>query len=71
MCTKKMDDAKIDDASQMWLFRQMLRISWIEKMANESILQALEVSRKLLNLINKKKLKYIRQVSRNQRTRMF
>ena len=38
----------------------------LKKRSNDSILQALEVVRKLLKLIKERKLKYIRHASRHQ-----
>ena len=55
----------------MWLYRRMLRISWTEKRTNDSILEALKVPRKMLKLINRRKLKYIGHASRNQSTNLM
>ena len=55
----------------MWLYQQMLRILWTEKRTNDSILQALNVPRKILKLINRRKLKYIGHASRNQSTNLM
>ena len=67
---KKTDDTKIE-ACEMWLYRRMLRISWTEKRTNDSILEALKVPRKMLKLINRRKLKYIGHASRNQSTNLM
>ena len=60
MGTKKTDDTKIE-ACEMRLYRRLPRISWTEKRTNDCILEALNVPRKMLKLINKRKLKIHRK----------
>ena len=42
----------------LWLWRRMLRISWMEKRTDYSILQELEIKRELLGHVRKRKLTY-------------
>merc|ERR1719239_653799 len=67
---QKLDDTKIE-ACEMWLYRRMLRISWTGKRTNDSILEALKVGRKMLKIINRRKLKCIGHASRNQSTNLI
>ena len=65
--TRKAKEKKIE-AAWMWFYRRLLRISWTERRTNESVLQELGRGRKLLTLINKRKLKYVGHASRNTQT---
>ena len=65
--TKKADDKMIETA-EMWFYKRLLRIKWTDHRTNDSILQELRTSKSLLSIINKRKLKYIGHISRNQNT---
>ena len=43
----------------MWCYRRVLRISWMEKMTNKSILNELQTRRELLAQIIKRKMAYL------------
>ena len=49
---KVRDERKIT-SMEMWLWRRMLRISWMEKRTENSILQELEINRELLGHVRK------------------
>ena len=49
----------------MWLWRRMLRISWMEKRTDNSILQELEIKRELLGHVRKRKLTYYGHLCRD------
>ena len=46
--TPKVRDERKITSMEMWLWRRMLRISWIEKRTDNSIIQELEIKRELL-----------------------
>ena len=50
---------------EMWLWRRMLRISWMEKRTDNSILQELEIKRELLGHVRKRKLTYYGHLCRD------
>ena len=52
----------------MWFYRRLLRVKWTDKRTNESILNQLGVTRKLIQIINQRKLRYIGHAARNQKT---
>ena len=57
---------KIINAAEMWCYRRLLRISWIEKRSNKSILEQLNTNTELLNTIKSRKLKYFGHAIRHQ-----
>ena len=50
---------------EMWLWRRMLRISWMEKRTDNSILLELEIKRELLGHVRKRKLTYYGHLCRD------
>ena len=54
--TLKVRDERKITSMEMWLWRRMLRISWMEKRTDNSILQELEIKRQLLGHVRKRKL---------------
>ena len=61
---KARDERKIT-SMEMWLWRRMLRISWMEKRTDNSILQELEIKRELLGHVRKRKLSYYGHLCRD------
>ena len=58
------DERKIT-SMEMWLWRRMLRISWMEKRTDNSIIQELEIKPELLGHIRKRKLLYFGHLCRD------
>lgn len=54
-------------AFEMWCYRRMLRISWTQKVRNETVLQRVQMPRKLLQTIKKRKIEYLGHVLRHDR----
>ena len=48
--TLKVREERNITSMEMWLWRRMLRISWMEKRTDNSVLQELEIKRELLGL---------------------
>ena len=65
--TRKKDEKRIE-AAEMWFYRRLLRISWTERRTNESVLQELGTSKRLLSIAAQRKLKYVGHASRNKAT---
>ena len=61
---KARDERKIT-SMEMWLWRRMLRISWMEKRTDNRILQELEIKRELLGHVRKRKLSYYGHLCRD------
>ena len=53
------------EATQMWFYRRMLRISWKDKKTNISILQELNTKRELVFTIVKRKMTYFGHAMRH------
>ena len=66
--TLKQDDQNRIHAVEMWLYRRLLRVSWKEKRTNDSILNELGVTRKLLSEVLKRRLRYTGHALRNTKT---
>ena len=63
--TLKVRDERKITSMEMWLWRRMLRISWMEKRTDISILQELEIKRELLGHVRKRKLTYYGHLCRD------
>ena len=59
------DERKIS-SMEMWLWRRMKRISWMEKITDITILQELDIKRELLGHVRKRKLSYFGHLCRDQ-----
>ena len=64
---KKEDERRVE-AAELWFYRRLLRVKWTDRRSNESILNELGTIRKLLVLIQRRKLKYAGHAIRNVRT---
>ena len=64
---KKEEENKIN-AAEMWFYRRLLRIQWTEKRTNDSVLEELSVKKEALNIIIKRRLKYVGHANRNLKT---
>ena len=58
------DERKIT-SMEMWLWRRMKGISWIDKITDISILQELDIKRELLGHVRKRKLSYFAHLCRD------
>ena len=54
-------------AFEMWLYRRMLRVSWIQKVTNEEILRRVNKNTELLPMIKRRKLLYLGHILRGER----
>ena len=55
---------------EMWLWRRMMRISWMEKRTDNSILQEHDIKRELLGHVRKRKLSYFGHLCRDHGCQM-
>ena len=53
---KKTDNTMLE-ACEMWFYRRLLRIKWTDKVTNKNVLEQIGTNRKILHLINERKLK--------------
>ena len=47
------------EATEMWMIRRMMRVPWIARRTNESVLQQAGTNRELLKIIKKRQLKFL------------
>jgi len=47
------------EALEMWIWRRMEKISWIDKVINEDVLKKVNESKNMLNVIRQRKCKWI------------
>ena len=57
-------------AFEMWCYRRMLRISWMERKTNIEILQEIGKEYEVINTIKARKLQYLGHIMRGQRYEM-
>ena len=65
--TLKKDDERRLEAAEMWCYRRLLRISWMEKRTNKGILHELQTRRELLAQIIKRKMAFFGHACRNNK----
>lgn len=55
------------EAFEMWCYRRMLKIPWIDKIRNEEVLERLKKEREVLATVKKRKLEYFGHVMRGEK----
>lgn len=55
------------EAFEMYTYRRILRISWMQKVTNDEVLQRMSKQRELLNTIKERKMQYLGHVLRGER----
>jgi Reverse transcriptase (RNA-dependent DNA polymerase)/Endonuclease/Exonuclease/phosphatase family len=63
--TMRKDDIKRLEAFEMWIWRKMERVSWMEKITNEEVLQMIEEKRSLIGTIKRRQRKWIGHILRS------
>lgn len=53
------------EAFEMWVYKQMLKIKWIDRVTNESVFQRLNRRLEMLNTVNLRKTEYLGRVINN------
>lgn len=51
---------------EMWCYRRMMRISWIERKTNEEVLRMVSAERELVQIIRKRQLQFLGHVVRRK-----
>src|SRR5215469_2634837 len=51
----------------MWFWRRLLRVSWIERISNEIILERMNSSREIMKQIRQKQLRFLGHILRKQK----
>src|SRR5215469_8723386 len=51
----------------MWFWKRLLKVSWIERISNEIILERMNSSREIMKQIRQKQLKFLGHILREQK----
>src|SRR5215469_10866393 len=51
----------------MWFWRRLLKVSWIERISNEIILEIMKSSREIMKQIRQKQLRFLGHILREQK----
>ena len=54
------------EAAEMWFYRRMLKISWTERVTNETVLQRARTKREIMKMIRQRQLRFLGHVMRLQ-----
>ena len=54
------------EALEMWLYRRLLKIPWVDHISNEQVLQRAGAKREIMNSIRKKQLRFLGHTMREQ-----
>ena len=54
------------EATEMWCYRRMLRISWADRVTNEEVLQRAGAGRELMRVIRQRQLRFLGHVMRQK-----
>ncbi|KAG1673509.1 Craniofacial development protein 2 [Nymphon striatum] len=54
------------EATEMWLIRRMMRISWTEKRTNDSVLKEANVTRSLIKNVRRRQLEFLGHICRQK-----
>ena len=52
------------EASEMWFYRRMLRISWVRRVTNEEVLRRVGRSRELMGIVRERQMRFVGHVMR-------
>jgi len=58
-------------AFEMWIFRRILRIYWIEKITNEEVLRRMGCEPEIMITVKRRKLEYFGHIKRNNKYRIL
>ncbi|KAI5753273.1 hypothetical protein M8J77_025408 [Diaphorina citri] len=67
---KKVDVNKIN-AFEMWCYRRILNIPWVDKVTNKEVLRRMDKERELMNIIKTRKLQYFGHVMRGEKYQLL
>lgn len=54
------------EAFEMWCYRRILKISWVDRITNDAVLRRMGKEREIVNNVKKRKLEYLGHVMRNE-----
>lgn len=54
------------EAFELWTYRRILKISWMDKISNTRVLQKLNKEREIMHTVKRRKLEYLGHIMRNE-----
>lgn len=54
------------EAFEMWLYRRILKIPWVDKVSNRAVLERIGKQKEIMNTIKRRKLEYLGHIMRNE-----
>jgi hypothetical protein len=54
------------EAFEMWCYRRVLRVSWVDRITNDEILHRMGKEREIMVTVKKRKLEYLGHIMRNE-----
>ena len=51
---------------ELWFYRRMLKVSWMDKVRNELVLERVETCRSLIKMITKRQMFFFGHICRNE-----
>ena len=55
------------EAAEMWFYRRMLKISWVDRISNEEVLRRVNMPRTMLKVIRKRQMNFLGHVIRKEK----
>lgn len=59
------------EAFELWAYRRILKISWVEKVTNDEVMRRMKKEKEVINTMKVRKLKYLGHVMRGERYRLL
>ena len=59
-------DREMLEAFEMWVWRRMEKLSWVDKVTNAEVLQKVQENRSILNTVQQWKLRWIWHILRHE-----
>lgn len=69
--TLSKDALKRIEAFEMWTYRRMCHISWIQRINNKEVLERMHKTTECVNTIQRRKLEYLGHIMRNDKYRLL
>lgn len=69
--TLKRIDLKRLEAFELWIYRRILRISWIDKVTNEEVLRRMQKDKEVILTIKRRKMLYMGHIMRGEKYRIL
>lgn len=69
--TLKVNDIRRLQAFEMWIYRRMLKISWVERVTNIEVLRRMHKETEIATTIKKRKLLYMGHIMRGEKYRIL